>query len=186
MSRVRLIGSIALACLAGGCRCKPAPQATSWASNHGLTPTPAQRAAPPSLPLEEPVTPLRVPDSGFPCAVDEVLATKCRRCHTQPMRHTAPFPLLTWDDTRGLVRDRPRFEVMATAVKSGFMPYNVPANPPVERLTDEEKKTIVDWVAAGAPKASCPSAPPASGSARYLAPKAGASSGSIHKPRSAL
>ncbi len=187
MSRVRLSGLLALACLVLSCQCKPTPQATAWASNHGATPTPAPPAAPPPpLPLEEPVATLRVPDSGFPRAVDDVLAAKCRRCHTSPMRHTAPFPLLTWDDTRGLLRGRPRFELMATAVKSGFMPYNVQANPAVERLTDEEKKTIVDWVAAGAPKAACPAAPLASGSARHPAPKASAAAGSIHKPRSAL
>ena len=48
----------------------------------------------------------------------------------------APFPLLAWEDTQVVLRDRPRFEFMKSAVQSGFMPYNVQANPPVERLTD--------------------------------------------------
>jgi hypothetical protein len=144
------------------CQRKPSPQAHEWASNPGATPV--ITAAP--LPLEEPVQTLRVPNSGLPCAVDDVLARKCRRCHTIPARHTAPFALLTWDDTHGMRGDRVRFEVMASAVKSGFMPYNIPANPPVERLTEEEKRTISDWAEAGAPRAACPPVPAASGSAR--------------------
>jgi uncharacterized membrane protein len=153
--------------LALGCKRKPLPQAPGWASNHGAMP--AVTAA--TIPLETPVETLRVPNSGFPCAVDDVLAARCRRCHTIPARHNAPFSLLTWDDTRGMIGDRFRYLVMASATKSGYMPYNIPANPPVERLTDEEKKTIADWVEAGAPKAGCPPAPAASTSARRKALK---------------
>ncbi|MEO6598629.1 MAG: hypothetical protein ABIQ16_02070, partial [Polyangiaceae bacterium] len=86
-------------------------------------------------------------------------------------RHNAPFSLLTWDDTRGMIGDRIRYRVMASVTKSGYMPYNIPTNPPVERLTDEEKQTIADWVEAGAPKGACPPAPAASPSARGKAPK---------------
>jgi uncharacterized membrane protein len=122
--------------------------------------------------LEDPVQTLRVPNSGFPCAVDDLLAAKCRRCHTVPPRNNAPFSLLTWEDTRGMIGDRPRYVVMETATRSGYMPYNIPANPPVERLTDEEKKIIADWVDAGAPKAACPPAPAAHSSGRRPAAKA--------------
>lgn len=138
-----------------------------WASNHGAAQSaPVVTQAP--LPLEPPLDLVRVPNSGFPCDVDDVLAAKCRRCHSTPMRHSAPFSLLTWEDTQPMLRDRPRFQVMASAVKSGFMPYNVLANPPVERLSDAEKKVIVDWVEAGALRGSCGPAPAASGAARPL------------------
>jgi uncharacterized membrane protein len=150
-----------------GCKHKPTPQTQGWAANHDL---PKVVSAPP-IPLETPVETLRVPNSGFPCAVDDVLAAKCRRCHTLPARHNAPFSLLTWDDTRGMIGDRIRYLVMASVTQSGYMPYNIPANPPVERLTDEEKKAIADWVEAGAPKAACPPAPAASVSARRRGPK---------------
>jgi hypothetical protein len=119
---------------------------------------------PEPLPLEPAVELLRVPNSGLPCAVDELLAAKCRRCHTRPTRHTAPFALLTWEDTQQVLRDRPRFLVMESAVRSGYMPYNIAANPPVERLSDAEKQIIFDWVAAGAPRATCGAAPSASAS----------------------
>jgi uncharacterized membrane protein len=152
--------------LALGCGRKATTQHNDWASNHATAPV----VAPTPIPLEPPVETLRVPSSGLPCAVDDVLAAKCRRCHTVPTRHGAPFALLTWEDTHAVVRDRVTFEVMGRAVTSGFMPYNVQANPPVERLTDQEKQTIVDWVAAGAPRAACPPVPATSSSVRR-APK---------------
>lgn len=173
---------LALVVFSLGCKRKSAPQEQGWASNHGVTPV--VTAEP--MPLEPPVETLRVPNSGFPCALDELLAAKCRRCHTIPARHNAPFSLLTWDDTRGLVGDRSRYLVMASATKSGYMPYNVPANPPVERLTDEEKKLIADWVEAGAPKAACPPAPAPSSSAKRHLPKAIGSAVSVQKPQPAL
>ena len=152
-----------------------------WASNHGVSTTPAPAPAP--IPLEPPVEVLRVPNSGLPCAVDDLLAQKCRRCHTKPARHTAPFALLTWDDTQELLRDRQRYLVMESAVKSGYMPYNIAANPPVERLTDAEKQIIVDWVEAGAPRGSCGS----TGPARSSSPRPVASGLRPHaKPKSAL
>jgi hypothetical protein len=127
---------------------------------------------PEPIPLEPPVELLRVPNSGLPCAVDDLLAAKCRRCHTKPTRHTAPFALLTWEDTQELLRDRPRFKVMEGAVRSGYMPYNIAANPPVERLSDAEKQIIIDWVAGGAQRAVCGAAPSASSSARAKSSRA--------------
>lgn len=115
----------------------------------------ARRAAEP-MPEEPPVELTRVPDSGLPCQVDDVFARKCRRCHTIPTRHGAPFVFLTWDDTRQDRSGQPLYSVIGRAVQSGFMPYKMEANPAVQPLTDDEKKIILDWVAAGAPKESCP------------------------------
>jgi hypothetical protein len=172
--RLTLILSISLA---AGCRHKPAPQAHGLESNQVVLPTVTAT----SIPLEPPLETVRVPNSGFPCAVDDLLAAKCRRCHTVPPRHNAPFALLTWDDAHGMIGDRQRYLVMASVTKSGYMPYNIPANPPVELLTEAEKKTIADWVEAGAPKAACP--PAASGSARRHAPKPPASARPAPKER---
>ena len=120
-----------------------------------LPPAPAVVAPPEPLPLEPPVELLRVENSGLPCDVDEVLARKCRRCHTQPPRHSAPVQLLRWEDTQADRNGAPVFQHLGRAVASGFMPYLIMANPPIERLTDAEKKTLLDWVAAGAPRGSC-------------------------------
>jgi hypothetical protein len=119
----------------------------------------ARRAALP-LPEEPPVELLRTPDSGLPCKVDDVFANKCRRCHTVPTRHGAPLVFLTWDDTRQDRLGQPLYAVIGRAVRTNFMPYRVEANPPVQQLTDEEKKIVLDWVDAGAPREDCsPNAP---------------------------
>ncbi len=113
----------------------------------------AQAAVP--MPEEPPVELTRVPDSGLPCDVDEVFARKCRRCHTIPTRHGAPFVFLTWQDTQQTRADQPLTALIGRAVRSGFMPYRIEANPKVEPLTEDEKKIIVDWIDAGAPRQDC-------------------------------
>jgi len=120
----------------------------------------ARRAAEP-LAEESPVEMLKVPGSGLPCQVDDVFAAKCRRCHTIPTRHSAPFVFLTWDDTRQDRLGQPLYAVIGRAVRTNYMPYRIDANPPVQPLTDDEKKIILDWVDAGAPRQDCdPSATP--------------------------
>lgn len=109
------------------------------------------------LPREPPVELLSVPNSGFSCAVDDVLEAKCRRCHTRPMRHGAPFPLLTWEDTRLFVRAEAQVYLqLERVITNGSMPFRIPANPPVEPLTADEKWVLLDWVSRGAPRGSCP------------------------------
>ena len=125
-------------------------------------------------PEEPPVELLRSPSSGLPCAVDDVFARKCRRCHTIPTRHGAPFVFLTWDDTRQDRLGQPLYAVIGRAVQTGFMPYKIEANPPVQPLTEEEKTVILDWVDLGAPRGNCEtdgkdaqkSAPPPSASTK--------------------
>jgi hypothetical protein len=121
----------------------------------------ARRAALPP-PAEPPVEMLRVPGSGLPCAVDDAFAAKCRRCHTVPTRHGAPFVFFTWQDVQQERGGQRLYALIGRAVRSNFMPYRIEANPPVQPLTDEEKKVILDWVDAGAPSEACdPSKPPA-------------------------
>lgn len=114
-------------------------------------------ALPEALPLEPPFGPLRAPKAGLPCAVDTVFADKCRRCHTTPTRHGAPFPLLTWQQATQRYHGEPLTRVMGAVVRSGFMPYQVETNPPVQPLTEAEKKTLLDWIEAGAPRGECES-----------------------------
>ena len=156
--------------LAPACRRKAPPTERPWTSSRGVATTVAPEPEP--IPLEPPVELLRVPNSELPCAVDDLLATKCRRCHTTPTRHNAPFALLTWEDTQQMLRGRPRFQVMEGAVRSGYMPYSIVANPPVERLSEAEKQIVVDWVEGGAPRAVCGAAPSASSSARTKSSRA--------------
>jgi hypothetical protein len=152
-----------LVTLGGGCERQPRARereaAEAEAKARAQAREAARRAAEP-LPEEPPVETVRVPNSGLPCNVDDVFAAKCRRCHTVPTRHGAPLVFLTWDDTRQDRLGQPLYNVIGRAVRTGFMPYRVEANPPVQPLTDDEKKIILDWVDAGAPRVDCdPSAP---------------------------
>jgi hypothetical protein len=158
MARAHLL-LIVFITLTGGCerkmRARDREAAEAEAKARAQAREAARLAALP-LPEEPPVELLRTPKSGLPCKVDEVFARKCRRCHTIPTRHGAPFVFLTWDDTRQDRLGQPLFNVIGRAVRSGFMPYRVEANPPVEQLSDDEKKIILDWVDAGAPRENCP------------------------------
>lgn len=120
----------------------------------------ATRLAALPLPEEPPVELLRVPNSGLPCAVDAAFAAKCRRCHTIPTRHGAPFVFLTHADTQQERNGQRLSELIGRAVRTNFMPYRIDANPPILPLSDEEKQIILDWVDAGAPRDDCdPNAP---------------------------
>ena len=144
--------------LVGGCERQPRARereaAEALAKARARQAAALRRAAEPA-PVEAPLELVRVPRSGIPCKVDEVFASKCRRCHTIPPRHGAPLVFLTWDDTRQDRMGQPLYSVIGRAVSSGFMPYRIEANPPVLALTPEEKRIILDWVAAGAPRQDC-------------------------------
>ena len=80
-----------------------------------------------------------------------MLEAKCRRCHTDPQQNGAPFPLLAWKDTQVDLFGTPIWMRMSNAVASGFMPLCAENkcgdfNPPVQKLTDEEKSTLLAWL----------------------------------------
>ena len=94
------------------------------------------------------------PDAGpdsLPCDVAEVLKNKCQRCHLDPTENGAPFPLVSYSDTQAdffgnIVVDR-----VKSAIETDFMPATfIMLDPPVETLTADEKKVVLDWIAAGA------------------------------------
>jgi hypothetical protein len=179
-----------LVTLAAGCERQPRARereaALAAAQERARIAEAARKAAEP-MPEEPPVELLRAPHSGLPCKVDDVFASKCRRCHTIPTRHGAPFVFLTWDDTRQDRLGQPLYAVIGRAVRSDFMPYRVTANPPVQPLSDDEKKIILDWVDAGAPREDCdPSAPDTKKAAPAAAKPAvvgsGRSKGQVAKP----
>jgi len=101
------------------------------------------------------------PEPSFPCAVGAIIETRCQRCHQDPPQNGAPFPLLTWSDTRaeqdfGLV-----YELMLPAIESDYMPLTeLELDPPVEPLSSVEKRTLLDWLEAGAKPAREPSSCP--------------------------
>jgi hypothetical protein len=77
----------------------------------------------------------------------------CRRCHTRPPEHGAPFALLTWEDTQQPfgVGGELRYMRMLQAVRDGSMPYTESdIEPPVAALSTAEKETLVTWLEQGA------------------------------------
>ena len=92
------------------------------------------------------------------CAALTVLRDKCQRCHQSPPQHGAPMPLLTYEDTQGqyYTTNKTWSDAIVGAVARGVMPdltQNDPPTslmPPVEPLTEDEKATLLDWLAEGA------------------------------------
>lgn len=88
------------------------------------------------------------------CDVAPILAVKCARCHSQPPAHGAPFALVGYEDTLEPDRDgTPRFERIAAAVDEQAMPPSfIQLEPPVMPLSDDERRSLLDWLGAGAPR----------------------------------
>ncbi len=104
------------------------------------------------------------PDAGIPkelgyCDVTEILDVKCRRCHTDPLVHGAPFSL---EGFAVMAEEYPegsgqtRSARMSFMITKDFMPYRDNGNiePPVEDLTPDEEAKLVEWLDAGAPRGS--------------------------------
>jgi hypothetical protein len=76
---------------------------------------------------------------------------------TPPSCVSAPFPLLQWSDILQPlpgVAIRP-IDLMPQAISSDSMPFKAPAlQPPVQALTAEEKKALLEWVAACGPSSA--------------------------------
>lgn len=97
------------------------------------------------------------PEPNFPCDVRVVLESKCQRCHQDPPLNGAPFPLLSWSDTRVEYVDQLVYQAMLGAVDTDFMPpLWVDVEPPVQALTAGEKQTLLDWLESDAPPADEP------------------------------
>lgn len=99
------------------------------------------------------------PEPVFPCNVRAIIENKCQRCHQEPLRNGAPFPLLTWSDTRAEYGVQLVYQAMIRAIETDFMPFTeLELDPPVEPLTPSEKRTLLDWLEAGAEPAEAPPA----------------------------
>jgi hypothetical protein len=98
-------------------------------------------------------------DGGFPCDVDQVLATSCRRCHFDPRENDAPFSLVKYEDIEKVRSGKPISKLMAQMVEADLMPpLDEPVQPKVTPLTPEQKETLLKWLGAGAPRneSKCP------------------------------
>ncbi len=93
----------------------------------------------------------------LPCEIAAVIEAKCQRCHDDPPKNGAPFPLLTWEDTQRPYGTKLVYEAMLPAIETGFMPLTqLTLDPPVEPLTPAEKTLLLDWLGESAPAAFGP------------------------------
>ncbi len=107
------------------------------------------------IPALTPAPPERIP--GFAEEVAPILQVRCQECHRPGGE--APFPLLSYEDARK------RAETIAEAIRLGRMPpwFADPRHGQFvndRRLTDDERRTVLDWVRGGAPSGDLAKMPP--------------------------
>lgn len=103
---------------------------------------------------------------ALPCDVDAILQKNCRTCHSAPPQYGAPMPLATRDDLVARAPSDPSkhvYELVARQVADERSPMPPPPN---RRLSEDERKVLEAWAAAGAPRGpdSCGSTGPGAGS----------------------
>lgn len=143
--------------LAPGCEDTAAPEASLAPESAPATNQERPRQGPaPGQRTPAPWGNRLTPDSGFPCEIEKILATSCRRCHWEPREYDAPFSLVKWEATRETRSGKFIFELMRKQVAADLMPpvLEVVAEPPVEALRSEDKKTLLEWLEAGAEKSN--------------------------------
>lgn len=103
-----------------------------------------------SVVAEAPVEPARV---TFNQDIASIIHEKCARCHRPGQ--AGPFALLTYKDVASRAR------TIDAVIDSGYMPPWKPVHHAIEyqndrRLTDLQKQTFKQWIAAGKPKGTGP------------------------------
>ena len=88
-------------------------------------------------------------DLGIPCAVQQVLQTRCQGCHSNPPVSGAPMPLMNLADLRAPAKTNPMVTVasmIALRINSTGAPMPPKGAVPA---TAAEIKTVTDWVNGG-------------------------------------
>jgi hypothetical protein len=90
-----------------------------------------------------------------PCEVTKALANACHRCHGPVPINGAPMPLVVMEDFHvlsvGGMPKIPKYQVALMRMDGRRGPPMPPATSPI---TDEDKKTLIDWFSSGAPAAT--------------------------------
>jgi hypothetical protein len=109
------------------------------------------------------VTPTEPQSESLPCAVDDVLARRCRSCHAEVPRFGAPMSLVRESDVLATgTGGKKRFELMGERIHDTRSPMPPFPNSP---LAGADLATLDAWIAAGAPAGAaadtCAAQPPA-------------------------
>jgi hypothetical protein len=88
---------------------------------------------------------------NLPCDASAALATHCQKCHGSPPIGGAPMPLLTVQDLQRPAATQPSMKVYELALMR--LDDAARPMPPGGELADPARKTLRDWLVAGAPPA---------------------------------
>jgi hypothetical protein len=91
------------------------------------------------------------PSATLPCAVDQVLVSRCQSCHGSPPLYGAPMPLVTFADLHAATPSNtpvPVYQTVEIRTHDDAAPMPQPPNP---RLSAADQATLDSWIAAGAP-----------------------------------
>ena len=87
----------------------------------------------------------------LPCDVQRVLSAQCLGCHQSPTRFGAPMPLVNYADLQATGSgDQPLWKRVGARIADEERPMPPPPN---ARLSEQNRKLLDDWIAAGAPPA---------------------------------
>lgn len=92
--------------------------------------------------------------SGLPCDVEKVLSASCWKCHGDSPTFGAPMPLTTHAALTAPAKSDPSkkvYELVGKRIHDDARPM---PQPPNERLSAADTKTMDDWIAAGAPSST--------------------------------
>ena len=90
------------------------------------------------------------------CEAYKVINCVCQQCHQRPTVHGAAMPLMTYEDTQAPFPQPTSktlvWQAMQRAVSTRTMPFTGDSSvmPPVEPLSDEQRNTLLTWLAQGA------------------------------------
>jgi cytochrome c553 len=96
---------------------------------------------------------ISVAAGGLPCDVAQFLQAKCDACHSSPPTAGAPMPLMTYADLVSRSRSdasKTNARLAVDRMRSASAPM-----PPATYLSGADIAILADWVAAGAPAATC-------------------------------
>lgn len=85
----------------------------------------------------------------LPCAVNKALDNACHRCHGVAPANGAPMSLVVLDDFHRNSIVKPQLPIYQKALKRMDGSAS-PVMPPGGMITDADKKTLIDWLTAGA------------------------------------
>jgi hypothetical protein len=115
---------------------------------------------------------------GLPCAVSKALIANCQQCHGAQQIGGAPMPLVTYSDVKKMAVTKPSMTVQQlalTRMNDVAMPM-----PPGGKISAADKKTLTDWLSAGATPA--PASEPSCDTSGVTAPQPDYKTGLVPKP----